>query len=85
MACAALSGMLLCGCSTTPRFNKYFGTSVRANVSAQVLDPAAATNTNPAAGMEGKAAAAAHERYQNSFKEPETPVRSLVTSGAGGK
>ena len=85
MACAALSGMLLYGCGTTPRLNEHFGAAVRANVAAQVIDPAAAANTNPAAGMEGKAAALAHERYQNSFKEPETPVRSLVISGAGGK
>ena len=81
MACAALAGMLLCGCSTTPRFNNYFGTSVRANVAAQVLDPAAAANTNSAAGMEGAAAAIAHERYQDSFKEPEKPIKALVISG----
>ena len=36
MACAAMSCMLLYGCSTTPRFNAQFGTSVRANVAAQV-------------------------------------------------
>jgi len=80
-ACAALAGMLLCGCSTTPRFNEHFGQSVRANVSAQVLDPAAAANTNTAAGMEGGAAAIAHGRYQESFKEPEKPIKALVISG----
>lgn len=85
MACLALSGMLLYGCSTTPRFNQQFGASVRANVAAQVLDPAAAANTNPAAGMEGAAAAIAHERYVNSFKEPEKPIKGLVISGVGGK
>ena len=81
VACTALAGMLLCGCSTTPRFNKNFGTSVRANVAAQVLDPAAAANTNPATGMEGGAAAIAHGRYQESFKEPEKPIKALVISG----
>jgi type IV pilus biogenesis protein CpaD/CtpE len=85
IACAALSGMLLYGCDTTPRFNEHFGTSVRANVAAQLLDPAAAANTNPAAGMEGAAAIIAHERYQNSFKEPEKPIRALVVSGVGSK
>ena len=85
MACAALSGMLLYGCSTTPRFNENFGTSVRANVAAQMLDPAAAANTNPAAGMEGGAAAIAHGRYQDSFKEPEKPIKGLVISGSGAK
>jgi type IV pilus biogenesis protein CpaD/CtpE len=81
MACVALAGMLLYGCSTTPRFNNNFGTSVRANMAAQVLDPAAAANTNPAAGMEGSAAAIAHGRYQDSFKEPEKPIKGLVISG----
>ena len=81
VACTALAGMLLCGCSTTPRFNKNFGTSVRANVAAQVLDPAAAANTNTAAGMEGGAADIAHGRYQESFKEPEKPIKALVISG----
>jgi len=85
IACAALSGMLLCGCDTAPRFNEHFGTAVRANVAAQVLDPAAAANTNPAAGMEGAAAVISHERYENSFKEPEKPIRALVVSGVGSK
>jgi outer membrane murein-binding lipoprotein Lpp len=85
MTCVALSGMLLYGCGTTPRFNEQFGTSVRANVAAQALDPAAAANTNPAAGMEGAAAAIAHERYENSFKEPERPIKALVVSGVGSK
>jgi type IV pilus biogenesis protein CpaD/CtpE len=86
MACVALSGTLLYGCSTTPRFNNNFGTSVRANVAAQVLDPAAAANTNPAAGMEGAAAVIAQGRYQDSFKATEPPIKSLIiNNGAGGK
>jgi type IV pilus biogenesis protein CpaD/CtpE len=85
LACAALAGVLLNGCSTTPRFNDNFGTSVRANVAAQVLDPAAAANTNPAAGMEGTAAVIAHERYQESFKEPEKPIKGLIIGGVGSK
>jgi hypothetical protein len=44
---------------------------VHANLAAQVLDPAAAVNTNPAAGVDGAAARAAQERYQRSFKEPD--------------
>jgi type IV pilus biogenesis protein CpaD/CtpE len=85
MACAALSGMLLYGCSTTPRFNDNFGTSVRANVAAQVLDPAAAANTNSAAGMEGAAAVIVQGRYQDSFKVTESPIKSLIGNGAGSK
>jgi hypothetical protein len=85
IACVALAGMLLCGCGTTPRFNRQFGASVRANVAAQVLDPAAAANTNPAFGMEGGAAAIAHARYQDSFKEPEKPIKGLIIGATGSR
>jgi type IV pilus biogenesis protein CpaD/CtpE len=81
----ALAGMLLYGCSTTPRFNENFGTSVRANVAAQVLDPGAAANTNPASGIEAGAAAIAHKRYQDSFREPEKTIPGLVIGGVGSK
>jgi hypothetical protein len=32
--------------------------------------------------MDGAAAAIAHERYQNSFKEGEKPIKPLIISGA---
>jgi hypothetical protein len=35
--------------------------------------------------MEGGAAAIAHGRYQDSFKEPEKPIKGLIISGTGGK
>ena len=62
----------LSGCSTTPRFNRHFGTSVHANLSAQVLDPLGAANANPTVGIDGAAARATQERYQRSFKEPDS-------------
>jgi hypothetical protein len=64
LLCAALAG-----CSSAPRFNDHFGETVRANLSAQVIDPAAAANGSPAAGIDGAAARAAQERYQRSFQE----------------
>ena len=79
---AALLGAALAGCSSTPRFNDHFGDAVRANLSAQVLDPAASSNVNPANGVDGKAALATQERYQRSFKEHDTAAdRPLVSSG----
>jgi hypothetical protein len=66
---AALLGAALAGCNSTPRFDDRFGDAVRANLSVQVLDPAASGNVNPANGVDGPAALAAHERYQRSFKE----------------
>jgi len=68
---AALLCGLLDGCSTAPRFDDHFGQSVRANLSAQVIDPAAVANANPAAGIDGGAARAAQDRYQRSFKEQD--------------
>ena len=68
---AALLGAALAGCSSTPRFNDHFGDAVRANLSAQVLDPAASSNANPAKGVDGAAALATQARYQRSFKETD--------------
>ncbi|RYF03023.1 MAG: hypothetical protein EOO78_08335, partial [Oxalobacteraceae bacterium] len=38
---ALLLGATLQGCSSTPRFNDHFGAAMRANLSAQVINPAA--------------------------------------------
>ncbi|MGJ9418417.1 hypothetical protein ACHAC9_11725 [Massilia sp. CMS3.1] len=77
--------LLLQGCSTAPRFEKNFGASVRANLAAQTVDPRAAANTNPASGIDGPAARAAHERYQRSFVHPggEGSAPLLNTLGSG--
>jgi type IV pilus biogenesis protein CpaD/CtpE len=74
-----LLGATLQGCSSTPRFNDHFGAAVRTNLSAQVINPAAAANANPAIGVDGAAARAAQERYQRSFKEADINTdRSLI-------
>lgn len=79
---AALLGAALAGCSSAPRFNDHFGDAVRANLSAQVLDPAASSNVNPANGVGGAAALATQERYQRSFKEADHDAdRPLVGNG----
>lgn len=77
--------LLLQGCSTAPRFDKNFGESVRANLAAQTIDPRAAANTNPATGIDGAAARAAHERYQRSFTQPDNAANAplLKTLGSG--
>ena len=82
---AAMLGVLLQGCSSTPRFNDHFGESVRANLAAQVIDPAAAANTNPTHGVDGTAALAAQERYQRSFKEKDPSANQPLIVVSGGK
>jgi len=59
--------------------------SVRANLAAQVIDPAAAANANPVSGVDGKTALAARERYQRSFKEPDPKPVQFLISGSGAK
>lgn len=71
-ALALFSGATLAGCAGTPRFNEHFGDSVRANLSGQVLNPASAAHLDPVTGIDGVAARATQERYQRSFKEPDS-------------
>jgi type IV pilus biogenesis protein CpaD/CtpE len=74
-----LVGATLQGCSSTPHFNDHFGAAVRTNLSAQVINPAAAANANPAFGVDGAAARAVQERYQRSFKDTDANAdRSLI-------
>jgi type IV pilus biogenesis protein CpaD/CtpE len=71
----ALFGAILAGssgCTTTPYADESFGASVRANLSAQVLDPLGAANADPTLGIDGAAARATQERYQRAFKEPDS-------------
>jgi len=83
---ACVVGLLLVqGCATTPRFDRQFGASVRANVAAQTIDPRGAANVNPATGIDGAAAQAAHTRYQRSFAQPQSEVSPLVKTLGNGQ
>jgi hypothetical protein len=83
----AMAALLLQGCvQTTPKWDRQFGDTIRANLAAQVLDPAAAANPNPAAGIDGRAAAAAQERYERSFANPRASAApALINTMGGGK
>jgi hypothetical protein len=61
---------LCAGCAGTPHADASFGDSVRAAIAAQLVDPAAAHNASPVNGVDGRAAAAANERYERSYKQP---------------
>ena len=74
----------LAGCAqTSPHWEKNFGTSLRESLASQVADPAAARNPNPnpVTGLDGRAAAAASQRYEASFATP-SKQQSLI-SGQG--
>ena len=80
----ALFGACLQGCvHTTPHWDQQFGTATRDNLAVQVLDPAAAANRNPAAGIDGRAAKGAHDRYQRSYEQREpAPPALVINAGA---
>ena len=78
--CLALA--LLAGCSTTPHYDKHFGDAVRQARAAMTINPGAAANPDEVAGLDGKAAAKAVERYEESFKTPP-PVVNVINIGNG--
>ncbi len=78
-----LSASLLVACgSTTPNWDARFGDSVRMLNAQQVARPQAAANQDPVAGMDGKSARAAVERYERSLPEPKAAVAPVTNSSA---
>jgi len=73
---------LLAACSTTtPELDAVFGQAVREARTAQTLNPRASENADPVLGIDGKAGAAAQQRYQESFR---TPPKTFEISNIGG-
>jgi hypothetical protein len=68
---------------TTPQWDKQFGSSTRTAMAQQIIDPKARRNTDPVAGMDGKAAQGAYERYQRTFSgtAPQAPT-FMISSDA---
>lgn len=75
----ALVALSLSGCAaTSPVLDREFGASVRTTMASQVADPAAARNSNPVSGIDGRAARAGQERYESSFAQPQTNAETLT-------
>lgn len=68
---------------TTPQWDKQFGSNTRTAMAQQIIDPQARRNTDPVAGMDGKAAQGAYERYQRTFSgaAPQAPT-FMISSDA---
>lgn len=82
-AALAVLTAALAGCMpVAPYWQANFGNSVRATVASQIADPAAARNTSPVTGLDGRAAEGAQTRYERSFSTP-TPHESAMVSGSG--
>jgi hypothetical protein len=65
---------------TTPNWDSRFGLDTRMALSQQIMHPAAARNADPVAGMDGRSARAAYERYQKAGGEPQQT--SVMNGGA---
>lgn len=76
--------LALAGCaSSTPALDASFGNAVREARAAQTLNPkASAQNTQPALGIDGKAANEAQQRYVDSFKAPPKTFEVINIGGS---
>lgn len=74
----ALVPVALVGCNhtPTPHYDQHFGEAVRAAVAQQTINPDASRNTDPVAGLDGKAAGHTMDNYEKSFKTPEKTTLS---------
>jgi hypothetical protein len=72
----------LSACATTPHYDRYFGSSVRLAQAQQTLHPEAAGQRRGASGVDGPAAVAAYQNYQQSFttKEDQSGAFSIGVS-----
>ncbi len=74
----------LAGCATnTPVLDERFGEAVNAAKAQQTINPDASLNTDPVAGVDGKAADGAVDRYHKSFVQPPATT-NVFTIGIGG-
>ena len=81
--CRLAPAALLAACaSSTPQWDVRFGESVRGALATQAVNPAAARNQDPVAGLDGKAARAALERYEHSFTTPPAPSPPMSIGSA---
>jgi len=79
---AASCAALLTACaSSTPVLDANFGNAVRQARAAQTLNPNASANRDPVLGIDGKAGAAAQDRYQESFKSPPKTFEVINIGG----
>jgi hypothetical protein len=89
--CLAACSALLAGCATdgstsmgnsvTPQLDARFGDAVRQARALQTLNPTAGRTGDPVIGIDGRAGAAAIERYHESFRSPPQSFDVLNIGG----
>lgn len=78
------TAFLAAGCvQRAPYLESQMGNSLNLIKAQQTINPEASRNTDPVAGMDGKAAKSGYDHYQKSFRSPE-PQSNVFTIGVGG-
>lgn len=80
-AALALGG---CAASTTPKTDARMGEAMLLMRAQQTLNPEASRNTEPVAGLDGKAAKGALDNYRDSFRQPPAEAATFLTIGGPG-
>jgi len=70
--------------TTTPYLDQHFGEAVNQAKAQQTLNPDASRNTDPVAGIDGKAGAAVIERYYEGMKQEAAPATIINIGGSLG-
>ena len=83
LALAAIVTLYGCAVSTTPETDARFGQSFNLIKAQQTLNPDASRNTDPVAGIDGKAAKGAYDNYRDSFRKPPAEAANVLTIGGG--
>ena len=78
----AIASMLNACVEPAPRYEAEFGNATRATLKAQIINPDAGNNTDPVAGLDGRAARDAINSYQKSFAQPQ-PTENVFNIGVG--
>lgn len=81
--CAVTIFVMATGCAAS-RVEMDYGTSCKLAIANQTLNPEAAKNLEPVAGMDAPAAQKAHERYLKGFEKENQQPDYILSVGAQG-
>ena len=82
---AGLTGCAGTPATTTPHLDQYFGQAVNQARAQQTINPDASRNTDPVAGIDGKAGKAVVDRYYKGMEQEPAPATVInIGGGLGG-
>lgn len=85
LACIAALGLSACTANPetpTPHVDQYFGQAVNQAKAQQTINPDASRNTDPVAGLDGKAAKAVIDNYHKGMEKEPAPA-TIINIGGG--